>query len=216
MGPAGRVTGVDISPDLAALARLRTRALANVAIVQADAALHRFQSGSQDALFSRHGCMFFTDPAAAFTNIHHGLRPGARVAMSAFTALAENPWTTVPLRAVDAILGPQPPAGPQPPGPFAWAEPSVFEAALAAAGFRAIGCEVRDLIFTLGAGDHPDPVERACDLVLNIGVVARRLTIAGDDAATAVRPALREALAPHVVDGWVRLGARIWLISALA
>ena len=160
--------------------------------------------------------MFFDDPPAAFANIRRALVPGARVAMSAFTGLAENPWAAVPLRAAERALGPAPAMERGSPGPFAWAEPEVFETALKGAGFRSIAWEAQTVGFTLGAGDHPDPVERACDIVLSIGMVARRVMTEGGDASERVRPLLREELSPHVRDGWVRLGAKIWLVTATA
>ncbi len=220
VGLAGRVTGVDISPDLVARTRQRARPFPQVTVIEADAAEHAFEPEAYDALFSRHGCMFFADPPAAFANIRRGLKPGARVAMSAFGPLAENPWAAVPLAAAESVLGPARAEAQAPPGPFAWADPSVIEMALGGAGFCAIGCEGRTVTFTIGVGDDPDPVERACRMVLSIGPVARRVIDEGDDAAERVRPvltaALTTALAPHVRDGWVRLPARIWLVSASA
>ena len=53
-------------------------------------------------------------------------------------------------------------------------------------------------------------------MVLSIGMVARRVMAEGKDAKIAVRPVLREALAPHIRGGWVRLDARIWLLTATA
>ncbi len=219
VGPAGQVTGLDISPDLVAEARNRAAGMANVTILEADAATFAFPPQAFDALCSRHGCMFFDDPAAAFANIRHGLRPGARVAMSAFGPLAENPWATVPLRAVETVLGPSPDGPPGPaagPGPFAWADPSVFETALGKAGFRDIAWTGHPLRFAVGADGDTDPVSRAVTMVLAIGVAARRVGSAGAGVAERVRPALREALAPHVEDGWVRLPAHVWIITATA
>lgn len=215
VGPAGRVTGIDVSPDLVAIARSRSKALSNVSIVEADAGNHEFDSRSHDALFSRHGCMFFDDPVTAFENIRMAMKQGARAVMSAFAPLAENPWATVPLNAAEGVLGPAPVSGAAPPGPFAWADPSVFQRALGAAGFGSIDWEKRRVAFTIGAGDDADPVERACDMVLSIGMVARRVMAEGEEAERAVRPALRLALEPHVKDGWVRLDASIWLITAV-
>jgi len=216
VGPGGRATGVDVSPDLVAAARARTRSSPQVVVVEADAAAHDFEPGAHDALFSRHGCMFFDNPPAAFANIRRGLKPGARVALSAFGPLAENPWAGIPLGAVEAALGPAPPQPQGQPGPFAWADPAAIEAALGGGGFAAIRCEGRTVSFAVGAGDDPDPVERACRMVLSIGPVARRVREAGGDAEARVRPALAAALAPHVRDGWVRLPARIWLVEARA
>ena len=34
----------------------------------------------------------------------------------------------------------------------------------------AIAWDGRTVSFTIGAGDHPDPVERACRMVLSIGM----------------------------------------------
>lgn len=216
VGPSGRVTGIDLSPDLVAEARRRAETLPQVTIVEADAAKHGFEPSAHDALFSRHGCMFFTDPPAAFANLRRGLTPGARVALSAFAPLAGNPWATLPLAAVESILGPAQAEAPAAPGPFAWAEPAAFRTALGDAGFRGIAWEGRTVAFAIGAGDHPDPVERACRMVFSIGMVARRVMSEGGDAEARVRPALAAALAPHVRDGWVRLPARIWLVTARA
>jgi len=216
VGPTGRVTGIDISPDLVAVARARTAEMPGVEILEADAAHHPLTPGAHDALVSRHGCMFFEDPAAAFANLRRGLVPGGRVALSAFAPLADNPWATVPAEAADPVLGPADPPVPGVPGPFAWAEPRVFETALADAGFRDIAHETRAVGFTLALGDDPDPVERAVEMVLTIGPVARRARLAGDGAADRLRPVLRAALAPYLADGAVRLPARIRLISARA
>ena len=216
VGPTGRVTGIDISPDLALHARQRADAFPHVTIVEADATDHPFQPAAHDALFSRVGCMFFENASAAFANIRRGLRPGARVAMSALAPLSENPWATVPMKAAESVLGPAQADAQAPPGPFAWADPTVFETALAAAGFRSIAWEGRTVTFRLGAGDDPDPVERACEMVSSIGIVARRVMAEGHGAEARVRPALREALAPHVRNGCVHLPARIWLITATA
>lgn len=216
VGPSGRVTGIDLSPDLVAEARRRAATLPQVTIVEADAAEHRFEPSAHDALFSRHGCMFFADAPAAFANLRRSLKPGARVALSAFAPLAKNPWATVPLAAVESVLGPAQAEAPASPGPFAWAEPAVFRTALGDAGFRGIAWEGRTVSFTIGAGDHPDPLERACRMVLSIGMVARRVMSEGGEAEERVRPALEAALAPHVRDGWVRLPARIWLVTASA
>jgi len=216
VGPTGRVTAIDISPDLVAHASQRLEALPQATVIEADAASHPFEPASHDALFSRHGCMFFTDALAAFKNIRDALRPDARVVMSAFTSLAENAWATVPLQAVESVLGPAPEVSQPRPGPFAWAQPSVFERVLRGAGFRSIAWERRSVTFTLGAGDDPDPIERACSMVLNIGMVARRVMAEGEGARDRVRPALRQAFGPHVQDGWVRLPAQIWLVTAAA
>src|SRR5581483_7884631 len=59
VGPAGDVTGVDISRPMLAYARSRG---AGVNFIEADASVHRFHP-THDLVFSRFGVMFFADPA---------------------------------------------------------------------------------------------------------------------------------------------------------
>ncbi|GMG81899.1 methyltransferase domain-containing protein [Paralimibaculum aggregatum] len=215
VAPGGMVTGLDISPDLLALARQRHAGVPGLAFVEADAARHAFPPAGFDALHSRMGCMFFDDPAAAFANIRTGLIPGARIAMAAFADPADNPWATVPIEAAAPLLEPTPPA-PGVPGPFAWSDPAVFQAALAAAGFREIAHEPREVRFAIGVDGPGSPVDRAIALMTRIGVLARRLAVAPEGTEARLRPLLEAALAPHVDGDWVRLPARFWLITARA
>jgi len=227
VAPGGHVTGIDISPDLLAIARARAGqhagGRADITLIEADAATHPFEPASHDALFSRLGCMFFDDPPAAYAALARALRPGGRAVLLCFADPAENPWAMVPARAADSVLGPSEPPRPGMPGPFAWQDPDGVRPILAAAGFREIAFESHALTYEIGLpreprepGEpgEPDPVERAVRLILSIGVVARRLADAPEGARAAVIPALRAALAPHVSGGWVRLGARIWVIAA--
>src|SRR5207244_932358 len=71
VGPAGHVTGVDISQPMldAARARIEGAGLANVALLLADAQVHPFPPASFDLVTSRCGVMFFADPTAAFGNL---------------------------------------------------------------------------------------------------------------------------------------------------
>ncbi|MCH8952581.1 MAG: class I SAM-dependent methyltransferase, partial [Proteobacteria bacterium] len=63
VGPRGAVTGIDISPDLLAVARARP-GNEEAAFLEGDAESWDFEAGAFDALFSRFGGMFFADPPA--------------------------------------------------------------------------------------------------------------------------------------------------------
>lgn len=217
VGETGRVLGVDISADLLGIARARSAARPWLSFAEGDAAVHPFEPGAFDGLFSRMGCMFFADPAAAFANIRKALRPDARIVLAAFADPADNAWATLPIEAAASVLDPAPPE-PGVPGPFAWSDPAIFRAALSAAGFRDITHAAEDVRFALGVGEDPDPVTRAIGAITQIGVVARRLRAHPDPdtARAAVEPLLRSALAAHVEGDWVRLSARFWLIQARA
>ncbi|MEM6422220.1 MAG: methyltransferase domain-containing protein [Pseudomonadota bacterium] len=223
VGARGRVTGVDISADLAEIARARLRETPWAQIVIGDATTHPFERGGYDALYSRMGVMFFDDATAAFTNLHTALAPGGRAAMSVFAPLAGNDWARLGFEVGRERLGLQvPPAGRA--GPFGWCEPDHFSPILAAAGFRDVAWEAAEVLLPLGAGFAADPVEAAVGLSLRIGTLARALneleaaegTAARSAMEAGLRPDLAAAYAPHVADGAVRLGARLWLIRARA
>jgi SAM-dependent methyltransferase len=216
VGAGGHALGVDISPDLVPVARQKGAGLGQMEIVLADAAAYDFGGAPYDALFSRFGTMFFPDPPAALGHLRRALKPGGRAVFVVYTPPAENPWAAVPAAAATELLGPAAPQPPGTPGPFGWAETSVFEPILAAAGWRDVAWSEHDLELEIGAGDHPDPVERALALVTRLGTVARRLKDAPEGSEERLRPILARHLGAHVRDGWVRLGARIRVIRARA
>ncbi|MEO1467975.1 MAG: class I SAM-dependent methyltransferase [Pseudomonadota bacterium] len=218
VGPSGRVTGIDISPELAAMARARLERHAQAEVVLADAATHAFAPGACDALFSRMGCMFFEDAAAAFTNLRAALRPGGRVVLACFRGMEANPWAMLPVRLAEPVLGPAVASTPGLPGPFGWAASRVFEPALKAAGFHDIAWAAHDRRFALSLGDDPDPCRRAAALMIGMGPLGRRLRALSEaeraPAAAEVERLLVQGLAPHVEDGMVHLDARLWIVTA--
>lgn len=139
--PGGRVTGLDISETLLAIARHRAGGRPNVAFLEADAQTHRFDPASQDAILSRHGLMFFADPLAAFRNLAVALRTGGRIVFLAWADARLNPWVREARAAAEARLGPVPPDPPRTPGMFAFTDRDHVAGLLAAAGFTGIAAE---------------------------------------------------------------------------
>ena len=216
VGPQGRAVGIDVSPDLVAIARRAVAHLPQAEIVAGDAARHDFAPASFDALFSRFGCMFFADPPAAFAHLRRAIVPDGRAVLIVYTPMTENLWAAIPAAAAAELLGPAPPQPPSAPGPFGWADPAIFRPILAAAGFGDIDWHARDLEVEIGDGNDPDPVERAIRLVTTLGAVARRLDDAPEGSIERLAPILRRSLAPFVRDGAVRMPARIWIVTARA
>lgn len=214
VAPDGHVTGLDISPDLLTIARDRMAGRAGVEFIEADAQEHGFGGPPFDALFSRFGCMFFSDPAKAYANLRAALRPGARALFLVYTPPADNYWASIPARVANEVLGPAEPTPPDAPGPFGWQRPDYFAPILSGAGFRDVTWAAKDLEFEVGEGDDPDPVARATSLLTKIGPVARRLRAAPEGSRERLVPLLSEALRPYVKGDWVVLPARIWVITA--
>lgn len=110
--------GIDISAARLARARRQARAegLRNISFVQADAQAHRFPPGRFDLAISRFGTMFFADPVAAFTNIGHALRPGARLVQLAWQHRDRQEWDAV----IGEVFAGEQPARHRPPIPSRW------------------------------------------------------------------------------------------------
>lgn len=206
------VTGFDVSPDLVAVATERAAAVGNCTFVALDlndtapiAAGHTI-----DLFFSRHGVMFFDDPAAAFARLHAAARPGAPLVFSCFRAASLNPWAS---SVVAELTGTMPPA-PEgyAPGPFGFADPDVPTAFLAAAGWRDL--DRRSLDFTYIAGAGADPVGEAVALLRRIGPVASAIRDAADPSATVDR--LATLLERYRTGDTIAFPAAAWLWRATA
>jgi SAM-dependent methyltransferase len=210
VGPAGTVTGVDVSPPMLALAeqRARSRGLGNVRCILADAATHPFDAAAFDVVFSRFGVMFFDDPAGALANVRRSLRPDGRLIFVCWRGLAVNPWFSVPADAVRPYLAPQPPPDPDAPGPLAFADPNRVCRILEGADFADVRFDEFDARLRLG--DR----RSATQLLTHIGPAARLLALADDGARAEAERALEHALTAHESNGEVWLGAGVWIVSA--
>jgi SAM-dependent methyltransferase len=208
VGPAGQVTGADISPTLLEAARGRATSLTNVAFVEADAQAYPFAAAAFDAIFSRFGVMFFADPTAAFTNLRRALKPGGRLGFVCWRTPTENPIMVGPMAAAAAIVGPQPPpADPNAPGPFAFADAARVKRILADAGFHDVVHTPLDM--KIGGGD----LEATLGLALKVGPLGALLR-EHPDRRDAVIDAVRAFLAAHQGPDGVKLDSATWMVTA--
>lgn len=211
VGPQGHVTGVDVSPDMTALAEARVKGLPATILCE-DAATHAFPEHAADALFSRFGSMFFDDPPAAFANLHRGLKLGAPVCLLAWGPVADNPWATIPKREAEALVGPGEPSGPT--GPFAWADPEPAMAVLRGAGFEEVAATPVSTEVPIESGDDPDPVARGVHMAMTLGPGSALLKNASDAVLSEMRQRMMAIYADYLRDGAVYLPARIWVVTA--
>lgn len=134
VGDTGRVDAVDSSPVMAAAAERATEHLPHVVVTVADAADLPFD-GPFDGAVSRNTLMLVDEPPAMLRELFRVLRPGARVALTVWSAAGRNPRMRLPLEALEAVGAP-------PPGPdrslarvFRAGDPETLAALLAGAGF---------------------------------------------------------------------------------
>ena len=219
VGEAGYVLGIDIAAPMIEAARAHAAAeagpgMAPVEFAIADAQTERF-TPPFDALISRFGVMFFENPAAAFANLRASTRPGGRLVFAAWAPLSGNPHWKIPLRLVEALVGPGAPRVPQAPGPLAFDDPAYVHDLLLEAGWR--GVKVRaEAVFLRGAS-LDDEARVACFMGPAGALLDEKQ--ASSDARAAANKAVREALSGYATiapDGSVRLPATIHLVTASA
>jgi len=211
VGPTGRVAALDISGPMLAegTARARAAGIHNVEWREADAATAALDEF--DLLASAFGVMFFGDPVAAFSNLHRAANRDARIAFVCWRDLAENPWIGAPMRAAARRLPPRPPANPNAPGMFSFADPERVSRILTAAGWRRPQFEKLELDLDIAAGRGLD---EAVVQSTQIGAVNSWLRGQPADIVEAATASIREALTPYAEGASVRLPAAMWLISS--
>lgn len=215
VAPHGAVLGVDISPQLVGEAERRQRAqnVPNVTFRCADATTVSLEGPRFDRLFSRFGLMFFTDPHAAFANLHTLLREGGRADFSVWAPARENPWVTQ----VMGIIGQHvnlPTPVPRSPGPFALDDLDYVRELLSHAGFRPPRIDTWQGEQPLG-GPGASP-EEAMAFILDAMSFGEVLEESGPDVLTKVKSELTQLFARNRSDGGILMAGKAFLVSAIA
>lgn len=144
IGPDGHITVTDLSPGMLATAEanMREAGFANASFQVADAEDLPFADSEFDVVLSRIGSMYFVDIQRALKEICRVLKPGGRVALSAWGPFERSPYIitmlTPFLTRVD--VPPPPPGAPQ---PMRFAEPGSLASELEKAGFATVSEDAR-------------------------------------------------------------------------
>jgi SAM-dependent methyltransferase len=212
VGETGAVLGIDVSRPMLEVARSRG-ALANCAHLvfrNADASEADLPPNT-DLLFSRFGVMFFSRPSQAFGHLRKSLRSGGRCVFVCWRTPRDNTWAMTPLSAARAAMGViPPPADPDAPGPFAFADEARLRALLSSAGFSAIDVQRFDAALLLGVTPRS-----AAESAVQIGPVSRLVREVGVEHLPIILDAVERALIPVAApDGHVSLNGSAWIVSA--
>jgi len=202
VGPKGQVLGVDLAPRVLDVARVRTRHLAQVTLMQADAALLPLPAESVDGIFSRFGTMFFADPPAAFYNLRGLLKRGGKIGFVCWRSMDENEIDFFPLAAVGL-------SGKADGAPFSFEHAGTIEQVLRSAGFEDIRIAAHD--DQISCGDAEATLE-VVTRVGALGVILRESPVLKGEVLGPVRTALSK----RERDGEVKLGAATWIVTATA
>ncbi|NKQ26089.1 class I SAM-dependent methyltransferase [Streptomyces galbus] len=207
----GRALGLDLSGPM--LGRARESAVRegvdNVAFVQGDAQVHPLDDGAFDAVISRYGMTFFTDPVAAFTNLRRALHPSGRLAFICAAEAEANEWLTA-LASLQDLLPLDGFGKAGGPGMFSLTDPRLIRELLTAAGFREV-----DVQRIEAAGKWGTDAADAAAFLLDSGPGRHLLDQVTLPAQDAVRQALTAALQQHYTDDGVWLRSSSWLVTAV-
>lgn len=136
IGPDGHLISTDFAPDMVDAARRESERLGleNVDCRIMDAERMDLDDDSVDGVLCRYGYMLMADPAAALAETRRVLRDGGRLSFAVFGPPEENPWASIPGKAVMEHSG-APPPDPEAPGIFAMASRDRIRSLVTGAGF---------------------------------------------------------------------------------
>ena len=209
VGPAGRVTGLDLSGPMLGVARRRAEQQGvDVSFVQGDAQTVSFDQ-QFDVVVSRFGVMFFDNPEVAWANLARATRPGGRLCFVCWQEMFANEWIAVPSMAMVAHVGIPELPEPGAPGPFSLAETGRTRGLLESGGWSEITIEERKDGMRIGR----DPEDVVAFMLSD--EMGRRLVEGKDpEAVQAGTHATIEVLRPYATPEGVVLGGAYWLVAA--
>ena len=212
VGDRGAVLGVDVSQPMLDVAQesAREARLRHLEFRNSDASIAAMPAAN-DLLFSRFGVMFFGNPTTAFAHMRESLKARARCVFVCWRTPRDNAWAMAPLAAARAAMDvTPPPADPDAPGPFAFADDTRVRAILADAGFT-------DIVFTR----HDAPVvygrtpRAAAERALRVGPASRFARDMGDANRPRILDAVEQAFSQLAApDGEVTLIGSAWIVTA--
>ena len=209
--PDSTIVACDLSPSLVEVARERVSALGSVEVVLGDVQQVAADRGPFDLIYSRHGVMFFADPASAFKRLRAAAVDGASLVFSCFQEWQANPWAS---ELASAAAGRKLPPPGREPSAFAFAETAYVRQILDSAGWTQAEEDAFIFPYVAGAGDGA--VEQALDFLCRIGPASRVVqSLAEPDREGAIQR-MRRVIEDRFDGSTVIFTAAAWIWCAKA
>ncbi|MGW0498950.1 class I SAM-dependent methyltransferase [Streptomyces sp. NPDC003007] len=206
----GHCVGVDLSGPMIETARAHAeREGVPASFIQADAQEHAFEPAAFDAVVSRFGVMFFSDPVRAFGNLRSTVSDGAALRCVVWRGPEENPFMTTAERAAAPFLPELPARQPDQPGQFAFADPERVHRILAESGWAGIDIQPVDAVCAL-------PEQDLVTYFTRLGPLGTVLPGADERTRAEIVEVVRPAFDPFVQGAEVHYAAACWMVSARA
>jgi SAM-dependent methyltransferase len=158
VGPAGKVVGVDLSPEMLQTAKQRatSEGLTNVVFqVVQDESLSMFQDNTFDSIVCRNGLMFMPDPVRALKAFLRVLKPGGKASVTVWSSPEKAPVMSAVMKAVSKHISEMKPSPPGTPGgPFSIPNVDMLGGYFSKSGFSDFSATV-----TEATGVQTDTVE---------------------------------------------------------
>lgn len=199
----GSVTGVDIAPDMLAVARSTPAGGAPITWLETDAAALPLPDEHYDVALCQMGLMFMEDRGRALAELHRVLAAGGRVVIN--TPGRIQPQFEAMERAISDNLDPG--LGAFVSAVFSMADPAVLADLLRAAGFTEVAS--KEYTATL---DLPGPAEFLWSYI-NLTPMGPLVANAPEEAKAAMERQVVDAWTPFVVNGRTRVDQPMALAS---
>ncbi len=191
VGPTGSVTGIDVAPDMIAVAKATAAGGAPITWQEADAASLPLPDAFYDVALCQMGLMFMEDRAGALAELHRVLVPGGRVVIN--TPGRIQPLFEAMEQAIADNLDPR--LGAFVSAVFSMHDPSVLADLLREAGFTDVASKEYTATF-----DLPGPAEFLWNYI-NLTPMGPLVADASEEAKAAMERQVVEAWTPSIVDG---------------
>ena len=212
MGNQAKVTGLDISEKLLALARSHPESVGKD-FLQADAQSCKFEPEGFDLAISRFGVMFFENPFKAFQNIKSAVQKGREMRFVCWAPISANDFFLSPLNTVVDITGVSFAEPGKEPGPLAFSDRTYLSSILKTAEFSSVNIDVIETSIST-----KDSVEKNASLLMEIGMGFRAIKEAAptDEVLNEIREAFVADGNKRQKNGLISYDATIYRVSALA
>lgn len=137
--PHGKVTGTDIAQDMVKVANehAKNRGIKNYEAIALPDEQQPFPDDSFDAVICRFGIMYFPDMVEGLQEMVRVLKPGRKIALSAWAEPVKNLWATTISSVINTMLAVLPPP-PDAPTPFRCGTPGTLTQLFKNAGLKGV------------------------------------------------------------------------------
>ncbi|HSK64845.1 MAG TPA: methyltransferase domain-containing protein, partial [Pyrinomonadaceae bacterium] len=211
VGPTGSVMCTDAVAEMVAAAaeEATRRGLTNVRFRQCSADALPFADNTFDASVSRLGAMFFPDPVAAVREMLRVTKPQGRLCYVVWGTSERNPFAYEVTNVVSRHV-PAPPADPDAPGAFRFAERGKLARVLEEAGATSV--RERELVFHMEA---PISVAQFWEMrSATSGTLREKLATLPAEQARQIGLEVQEAVREFFPEGQMRFPAEMLIVSA--